>query len=402
MGDEFKKMTSRIVRKYMIQQELVEEILDAIAMSIKLKEVVDKEILESIEWIKSEAKAGNPQAQYKLGKCYKEGNEVEKDYLEAFKLFLKSSENKILNAYIEIAIFYKNGWGVERNYNEALFWLNKAISCGSKRAYCMLGRFYEKGYGVEVDYEKAIHLYEKAVELKSKKALLYLGMCYEEGKGCTKDLRKAAKLYQEAMTKGVVSAKYKYGLCLYDGIGIIKNKEEGITLIEESAESGFAEAETKMGNYYENLYYDIADSQKINLVSFEYYNIHNNISKEDREEEQKLMQEYKSKALSWWRKAADKENPEALFKLAICYYPDFWAMGMNALYIEDNPIKALDLIKRSANKGYIEALELLGEFYEEGRAFIDKNLNKAKDYYIKASKKGSELAKERLKNLNIQ
>jgi TPR repeat protein len=65
--------------------------------------------------IKAKAERGNARAQYNLGLCYKNGEGVEKDYVEAVKWFRKAAEQGHAGSQFMLGARYYYGEGVEKN-----------------------------------------------------------------------------------------------------------------------------------------------------------------------------------------------------------------------------------------------------------------------------------------------
>lgn len=93
------------------------------------------------EWLPL-AKLGEPNAQYKLGKMYRQGQGVSQDYLEALRWFILASEQGEPNAQTDLGTMYHSGEGVPQDYTEAAHWLLLAAEQGQPDAqynppYCI-------------------------------------------------------------------------------------------------------------------------------------------------------------------------------------------------------------------------------------------------------------------------
>ena len=80
------------------------------------------------ELIRPYAEQGDPEAQFKLGRMYQEGQGVSKDQAEAVKWYRLSAEAGQPFAQNNLGVMYKNGWGVTQDYVQAYFWFSLAAS----------------------------------------------------------------------------------------------------------------------------------------------------------------------------------------------------------------------------------------------------------------------------------
>lgn len=73
------------------------------------------------------AKLGDVIAQNTLGNLYSSGDEnVELNYTEAIKWYIKAAESGYLSAQYNLALCYESGEGVEKSMKTALEWMIKA------------------------------------------------------------------------------------------------------------------------------------------------------------------------------------------------------------------------------------------------------------------------------------
>ncbi|MDR1828736.1 MAG: sel1 repeat family protein, partial [Methylobacteriaceae bacterium] len=72
------------------------------------------------------AEAGDPEAQYTLGRMYRGGDGVPRDNGEALRWFRKAAEQGHPDAQYSLAEMYSNGAGVGEDKTQAFFWYLKA------------------------------------------------------------------------------------------------------------------------------------------------------------------------------------------------------------------------------------------------------------------------------------
>lgn len=78
--------------------------------------------------IRPYAEQGDPEAQFKLGRMYQEGQGVLKDHAQAVKWYRLSADRGQPFAQNNLGVMYKNGWGVNQDYVEAYVWFSLAMT----------------------------------------------------------------------------------------------------------------------------------------------------------------------------------------------------------------------------------------------------------------------------------
>ena len=91
-----------------------------------------KKYEQAIPRFRVAASKGYKKAQYKLGKCYKEGHGVEKDRKKATQLFLKAAQQGYAKAEYEMAKAYLKGKGIAADEKKARQWLKRALAHENK------------------------------------------------------------------------------------------------------------------------------------------------------------------------------------------------------------------------------------------------------------------------------
>src|SRR5262245_14115597 len=77
-----------------------------------------------------QAKAGDPEAQYKLASLYRLGRGVEQDDVAAFRWMKSAAERGHAEAQLHVAKMYLAGRGIAADVAEARAWLAKAAANG--------------------------------------------------------------------------------------------------------------------------------------------------------------------------------------------------------------------------------------------------------------------------------
>lgn len=169
---------------------------------------------ETLEELLALGKAGDAEAQYKLGRYY--------------------------DVYPTI--------GIEPDPEKMFYWNSKSAAQGFAKGICNLGVCYLNGWGTQ-DYDKAFELFRIASEKGIPQATQNLGLCYLYGFGTEKDQFKAFKLFEEAANQlKIPEAQFNVGLCYEHGWGVFKSIIDAIEWYKKSAEQGYENAKKKLKN----------------------------------------------------------------------------------------------------------------------------------------------------------
>lgn len=335
----------------------------------------------AISYFEKGAKLNDPLSLYGLGKCYYYGYGDKQNYTKSIEYFKIAVTCNYSEAYLYLGLCFYNGFGVEQNYDEALSYFLKASSLDVKESYKLIGDCFFYGYGTDINYEKALNWYLNAVENAQKindyniafcylkkdtkndykkaikwylkaiegpeKELAYndLGFIYGSDKINKPDYEKAHYYYNEAYKLGNSCACFNLGCLYYKGLGVNKNIKEAIKYFEEASSKNYLDAKKVLVEIYKEK---------------EFYN------------EKKLM------VLN--EELANQNDENAMY-----------VMGLN--YLKNKNIeKGLDLIKRASELGSTNAMVELANFYINKKYGLD-DLEKGKELYSNATKKGNAIAK---------
>lgn len=152
-----------------------------------------------------ESEAGNPSAQFRLGRIYQKGDGVEKDPERAQKWFYKALpglKQEAEKGDAEAAFFlydcFHEGLGVEKSDAQAMHWLQLAAEQGKPEAMFGLALEYREGGLVEKNEDLFMHWLRRAAEADERDAQYLLAACYEHGNGVLQDLNLAREWYDRA------------------------------------------------------------------------------------------------------------------------------------------------------------------------------------------------------------
>jgi len=122
----------------------------------------------NISDLRQKADSGNVAAQAILGNCYLEGDGVEVNYREAFRLLSAAASQRAPRAISGLARMYAEGLGTSKDPTQALSLYESAAKSGEFLSQIELGRIYSRGIGVQSDPDKALKWYSAATAQASR------------------------------------------------------------------------------------------------------------------------------------------------------------------------------------------------------------------------------------------
>ncbi|KAJ9103051.1 hypothetical protein QFC21_002473 [Naganishia friedmannii] len=278
-------------------------------------------------------------------------------------------------------------------YSEAQFFLANIHGTG------------QLGHGV--DHEQAYQLYVQAARQNHPTATYRTAVCNELGTGTRKESNRAVLFYRRAATLRDTAAMYKLGMILLKGLlrqakkesdGIVWLRRAGRQADEENPHAlhelamlhenpkllGRAESlVTKDLPLSRNLYTQAAllgyaPSQLKLGVNYEYGTLHCPVDAR--------------KSIAWLSRAAEQGNPEAELALS-----GWFLTGAEGL-LRSNDAEAYLWARRSANKGLAKAEFAVGYYTEVGIG-VEKDLENARRWYMRAAAQRHSPARQRLTDM---
>ena len=186
--------------------------------------------------------------------------------------------------------------------------LEELAGQGDAAAQNLLGECYLLGKGVKQDPKKAFVWISKAAEQNNLRALHNIGYCYENGIGTDKDYFQAFSFYKLSALKGHDSSFNDVAQCYINGIGTPVDSVKARAWFEKGAEVGIRTSQTNAGYLY------------LTIEGKENY----------------------EKAFYWLSKAAEKNSPNALEMLGMCY-DNGWGTGVNHTKAQECYLKSYQL-----------------------------------------------------------
>jgi len=223
---------------------------------------------------------------------------------------LDNAEKGLNQAQVDAGLCFLHGiGGASQDDIRALYYFQLA---NEMRGWFHVGYCQALGIGMEQDESEGYKLMKKAAHAGYLPAEYNVGICYVSGIGTEKNAKNAVHHFKKAASQGYGPAMYSYALCCAEGYGMDKKDEATALEMLQKASESYVPAISRLGFAYQ----------------FGLYGVEKNAEK----------------AVSYYDKAAKKNDPEALFLLAVCYANGF---GVK----ERDPNQALALFCQAADQG---------------------------------------------------
>ncbi|MBV6499324.1 MAG: hypothetical protein CJBNEKGG_01779 [Prosthecobacter sp.] len=303
---------------------------------------------------------------------------------EIIDLYRKAASQGQVLAKVELAQVLLQAFPQDQERaKEAVTLIQEAEASDNKLARRLLANLTLAGapnVGIKQDVEKAKALLEKGSAAGDGEATLGLSQLYAAGvPGVAKDDQKSLEYLIKATEQKNAVAMSTYAARLFDGDPatggakplVQKDPAKAMKMFEDASNTGFAAASRLLGAIYENGLGGNARNAK--------------------------------KAVEYYTKAANGNDAEALFRLG-----NYFETGLRdgegekaEVIVQPNPKSALDLYRMAAQNGSAAAFYNVGVYYETGTV-VDKDLEKAFGFLMRASTNGVPQAQFRLAGLYQQ
>ncbi|RIA94893.1 hypothetical protein C1645_803302 [Glomus cerebriforme] len=340
-----------------------------------------------------------------IGNFYEGGFGVSKNEYKAFEKYKKASQQNDINGTFEVGYCYNYGYSIEKSFEKAVKSYQTASDDGLNISTYFLAVYYE----FENNIIEAFKLYKKSANNGFIPSQYKLATFYENGDGTQQDKKEALKWYKLFLENdGEYSLSYN-----------IKDKDLGHNSLLPSVISSISEIEREL---IINSFDDIIQSYLIynrigQTKSFSFSKVlekHRSNSKEVfnylfnnqtiRHYEVMIgifyekgfgVKENKNKAFEWYMKGSQQNDIRGHYHVGCCYYSGNGVKknkdksfeycqravdndndsndGLNiALYFlatfykQKDPVKAFELYKKSAEKGFVQSQYELAKCYKEG------------------------------------
>ena len=313
---------------------------------------------KAFEWFERSAKQKNKFAQFSLANLYYYGSGIEKDLSQAFLWYQRSSSQGQPYAAYSIAQMYRYGEYVTKDNDTAQRYYKQALSgflkiesddMANDDLFYKLGQMFNLGLGTDSDVTKAIEYFRRSAEMNNKNGLFEYGKALLIGEHIPQNTDSAVKLLEKAVKLKNSNAKRFLALEYISGEHLEQDFEKGIALLTECADSGDVIASYRLGKIYlqgEIMPQNLDKAEKYLLLAEDSEYTQYALAKLYLQEEKYDIQ----KAVDYFENGADK-NHWASYQLGRIYL-------FGAKDIERDKEKAIEWFTKSANDGneYAQAM----------------------------------------------
>ena len=316
---------------------------------------------KAFEWFERSAKQKNKFAQFSLANLYYYGSGIEKDLSQAFLWYQRSSSQGQPYAAYSIAQMYRYGEYVTKDNDTAQRYYQQALSgflkiesddMANDDLFYKLGQMFKLGLGTNSDVTKAIEYFKRSAEMNNKNGLFEYGKALLIGEYITQDADSAVKLLEKAVKLKNSNAKRFLALEYISGEHLEQDIEKGIALLTECADSEDVIACYRLGKIYlqgEIISQNPDKAEKYLLLATDTEYAQYALAKLYLQEEKYDIQ----KAVNYFENCADK-NHWASYQLGRIYL-------FGAKDIERDKEKAAQWFTKSANDGNEYAQAMLAD-----------------------------------------
>ena len=318
----------------------------------------EQDYQKAFEWFERSAKQKNKFAQFSLANLYYYGSGIEKDLSQAFLWYQRSSSQGQPYAAYSIAQMYRYGEYVTKDNDTAQRYYKQALSgflkiesddMANDDLFYKLGQMFKLGLGTDSDVTKAIEYFRCSAEMNNKNGLFEYGKALLIGEHIPQNTDSAVKLLEKAVKLKNRNAKRFLALEYISGEHLEQDIEKGIALLTECADSGDVIACYRLGKIYlqgEIMSQNLDKAEKYLLLAEDSEYAQYALAKLYLQEEKYDIQ----KAVNYFENCADK-NHWASYQLGRIYL-------FGAKDIERDKEKAIEWFTKSANDGneYAQAM----------------------------------------------
>jgi len=265
---------------------------------------------EALPLLTHAAKAGMPEAEYRIARCYLEGTGVPRSQLEGGRWLERAASHGYIEAQSLLAALCVHGLAgdasddpmraggpqagqlfavdtpADPDFKSGLKWARQAADAGSAKAQALLAyiltygpepmcnlaeahRWYERsaaagcpegnlGYALSLarhtrnkeDQRQIAEHLRRAAEAQLPTAIYLFAALTERGVGVTRDPKVAVQLYHLAAERGHRSAQVQWGLALMEGREVEQDRVAGESWLRRAALAGDPQAAALVGNLY--------------------------------------------------------------------------------------------------------------------------------------------------------
>ncbi|WP_130470515.1 tetratricopeptide repeat protein [Candidatus Magnetaquicoccus inordinatus] len=217
--------------------------------------------LSNLEKDIKDAKAGNAQAQMRLGRRYIRGEGVPQDIKKGVRLIELAAKKHDPDALCDLGTMYEDGQGKPQNLRKAVKYYRLAIKLDNRSAMSNLALMYYKGNGVPKNIAEAFRLCQMAIDRGSEYAMNNMGNILCHGEEEIRDIAKGIEMFILAAQNGYAGALWQLTMLIYISKGD-NSQQAYFEAFCESLKYGNAKSKYMLAMEILNWYYGPPDFSK--------------------------------------------------------------------------------------------------------------------------------------------
>lgn len=185
-------------------------------------EIQAKDFETAVSWYLRAAQNGHPEAGAFIDAFIENPRNVVGENEDAFAGYLLLAEANLPEAQWRLGECYRKGFGTAKDETAAFTWYTAAAQSGYESAFGILGYCYAHGLGTQKNIEEAIRWYEQSAAKGSALSQANLGILYlKHFSGDWHRMREARNLFRKASLKNETNGQASYGMgyMILNGIG---------------------------------------------------------------------------------------------------------------------------------------------------------------------------------------
>lgn len=192
-------------------------------------------------------------------------------------------------------------------------------------------------------------------------------------------LKKSCSCFQKAADQGDANGLYNLGMCYLQGFGVDRDPERAFECFRTASEAGHPEAINNLGGFYRDGI--VVEKDHVNATrwfkkSAEMENAYGMLNYGLALQRGEGTPVDEAAAVELFKKAMDRGNVEALNAYAMCLY--------NGSGVAQDRVAAVVHYRKAAARGFPPAMENLASCYELGEGGLQKDVNEATVWKIRA------------------
>lgn len=224
--------------------------------------------VEAFPLLHHAARAGIPEAEHAVARCYLEGSGVPVNRTEGGRWLLRAAENGWTEAQVLLATLCIHGVvdvrardkdepqgnrlfaaaaDAKPDFDTALKWARLAAESGSPKGLAILGYILTWGPATMRDPEAARAYYRQSAAALCPEGCLGYALSLAPSAANAEDHRQIVELLYRAASAGLATAIYLLGVFTEQGVGVERNPPVAAQLYRHAAERSHRAAQTRWG-----------------------------------------------------------------------------------------------------------------------------------------------------------